>query len=69
MAMKLGRWVVEGFATLLHIVLLLPLLLLLQSWLNLDAHTGTHIDAPAHFLKGGSTVEDLDLDILIGERR
>jgi hypothetical protein len=64
--------VVEGFATLLHIVLLLPLLLLLlllQSWLNFDAHTGTHIDAPAHFLKGGSTVEDLDLDILIGERR
>ncbi|WIA23855.1 hypothetical protein OEZ85_013511 [Tetradesmus obliquus] len=38
-----------------------------QSWLNLDAHTGTHIDAPAHFLKGGSAIEDLDLDVLIGE--
>lgn len=37
-----------------------------QSWLNLDAHTGTHIDAPAHFLCGGSTIEQLDLDGLIG---
>jgi kynurenine formamidase len=37
-----------------------------QSWLNFDAHTGTHIDAPAHFLKGGSTIEDLDLNTLIG---
>ncbi|KAF6256864.1 hypothetical protein COO60DRAFT_62360 [Scenedesmus sp. NREL 46B-D3] len=38
-----------------------------QSWLNFDAHTGTHIDAPAHFLKGGSTIEDLDLGVLIGD--
>eukprot|EP00878_Enallax_costatus_P029391 GHUV01031866.1.p1 GENE.GHUV01031866.1~~GHUV01031866.1.p1 ORF type:complete len:239 (+),score=40.16 GHUV01031866.1:126-842(+) len=37
-----------------------------QSWLNLDAHTGTHADAPAHFLEGGGTVEQLDLEALIG---
>jgi hypothetical protein len=48
-------------------VYFLLVLLLLQSWLNFDAHTGTHIDAPAHFLKGGSTIEDLDLDTLVGK--
>lgn len=37
-----------------------------QSWLNLDAHAGTHVDAPAHFLEGGATIEQLDLDALIG---
>ncbi|KAF8060337.1 CYL3 [Scenedesmus sp. PABB004] len=37
-----------------------------QSWLNLDAHTGTHVDAPAHFLDGGATVEQLDLSALVG---
>jgi arylformamidase len=34
--------------------------------MTLSHHTGTHVDAPAHFLKHGSTVENLDLDILIG---
>jgi len=29
-------------------------------------HTGTHIDAPAHFLPGGQRVEDLDLEVLTG---
>ena len=31
-----------------------------------DTHTGTHIDAPSHFIAGGRTVDDLSLDILIG---
>ncbi len=34
--------------------------------LDISAHTGTHLDAPAHFIRGGSTVETLDLDLLIG---
>ncbi len=34
--------------------------------LDISAHTGTHLDAPAHFIRGGSTVETLDLDTLIG---
>jgi len=37
-----------------------------QSRLNLSAHTGTHIDAPLHFLKGAGGVETLPLDVLIG---
>jgi arylformamidase len=37
-----------------------------QSRLDLSAHTGTHIDAPVHFLPGGSGVDSLALEILIG---
>jgi arylformamidase len=36
------------------------------SQLNFGAHTGTHVDAPAHFLEGAAGVESLPLDILIG---
>ena len=36
------------------------------SELSLGAHTGTHIDAPAHFIAGGPGVESLDLQNLIG---
>jgi len=31
-----------------------------------DDHTGTHIDAPAHFTPGGLTIEQLPLDQLMG---
>ncbi len=34
--------------------------------LDISAHTGTHLDAPAHFIRGGATVESLALDALIG---
>lgn len=34
--------------------------------LDMGAHTGTHLDAPAHFIRGGATVESLDLETLIG---
>jgi arylformamidase len=37
------------------------------STLNFGAHTGTHVDAPAHFLQGAKKVEALALDVLIGE--
>ena len=31
-----------------------------------SVHIGTHVDAPRHFLKEGSTVEQLPLDVLTG---
>jgi len=30
-------------------------------------HTGTHIDAPDHFLAGGKSTEDIPLENLVGE--
>ena len=36
------------------------------SGLEISAHTGTHVDAPAHFLAGGAGVEALSLDSLVG---
>lgn len=35
--------------------------------IKFGAHTGTHVDAPAHFLEGGKRVESLSLEVLIGE--
>lgn len=37
------------------------------SMLNFGAHTGTHVDAPAHFIEGAAMVESLPLEVLIGE--
>jgi arylformamidase len=37
------------------------------SALSFGAHTGTHVDAPAHFIAGTKKVESLALDVLIGE--
>ena len=34
--------------------------------LTMCAHNGTHVDAPAHFLAGGATVETLDLSRCAG---
>lgn len=36
---------------------------------RIGAHTGTHIDAPAHFVDGGKTVDQIDLAALIGPAR
>lgn len=36
------------------------------SLLHFGAHSGTHVDAPAHFIEGGSKVEFLSLESLIG---
>ena len=36
------------------------------SHISMGAHTGTHLDAPAHFLSEGAMVEALSLDDLIG---
>jgi len=37
------------------------------SLLHMGAHSGTHVDAPAHFIEGGGRVESLALEALIGE--
>ena len=37
------------------------------SVVNFGAHTGTHVDAPAHFISGANKIENLPLDALIGE--
>lgn len=34
--------------------------------LYMSVHTGTHIDAPSHFIKGGATVDELSLERLMG---
>lgn len=37
------------------------------SYLGMAVHSGTHVDAPFHFLQSGKTVEQLLLEILIGK--
>lgn len=39
------------------------------SFLHFGAHTGTHVDAPAHFIEGASKIDSLPLDVLIGPAR
>lgn len=41
----------------------------LISDLHLSTHTGTHIDAPAHYLKTGGTIDTIPLDSLVGTCR
>ena len=36
------------------------------SQISMSCHTGTHVDAPDHFMNNGKTVENLSLDLLIG---
>jgi len=36
------------------------------SRLSLGAHTGTHVDAPVHFINGAAGVDTLALDVLVG---
>lgn len=36
------------------------------SMLHFGAHTGTHVDAPAHFIEGAGRVDALPLDVLVG---
>src|SRR5215472_14934898 len=39
------------------------------SRLTMGTHTGTHIDAPIHFLKGGAGAEEVPLENLVGPAR
>ncbi len=37
--------------------------------LSFGAHTGTHVDAPAHFIDGAMTVDQIPLNLLMGRAR
>jgi arylformamidase len=39
------------------------------SKLELSVHTGTHVDAPAHFIDGAPGIDALPLDVLVGPAR
>jgi arylformamidase len=39
------------------------------SFLRFGAHTGTHVDAPSHFIAGAGRVDAIPLDVLIGTAR
>lgn len=39
------------------------------SEVTLGTHTGTHVDAPSHFIAGASKLEDMGLDPLVGTAR
>lgn len=34
--------------------------------LTIGTHTGTHVDAPCHFIENGKSIEDIPLGVLIG---
>ena len=37
-----------------------------ESLLTMIAHTGTHVDAPSHFLQDGKTIDKVALDTFVG---
>jgi len=39
------------------------------SALSMSVHTGTHMDAPLHFLAGGRTMDKMPLEAIIGPAR
>src|SRR5581483_8872375 len=39
------------------------------SQLSFGTHIGTHVDPPAHFVRGGATLDQFPLDVLIGPAR
>jgi arylformamidase len=39
------------------------------SRLDFSSHTGTHVDAPLHFIAGGRPVDELPLEVLLGPCR
>jgi len=40
-----------------------------ESAVSLNVHTGTHIDAPAHFLENGNSIGSVDLNAFVGQCR
>lgn len=42
---------------------------LVLSSIKMSVHTGTHVDAPLHFLRGGAPIDQLPLHALVGEAR
>ncbi len=39
------------------------------SVMSIGSHTGTHIDAPAHFIQGGQTIDRILPSVLVGKAR
>src|SRR4051794_27283652 len=39
------------------------------SFLSMGAHTGTHMDAPLHFIRDGKSLDRLPLEAVIGPAR
>lgn len=37
--------------------------------MSTSSHTGTHVDAPFHFDKDGKTIEELDVNLYVGEAK
>ena len=42
---------------------------LVLSHIDLGVHTGTHMDAPLHFVPGGPTIDTIPLDATVGDAR
>lgn len=40
-----------------------------ETRIHMDAHTGTHIDAPLHMLEQGETIESVHIEQLVGDCR
>lgn len=39
------------------------------SFVHFGAHTGTHVDAPAHFIEGAAKIDSLPMESLVGPAR
>jgi putative N-acetylmannosamine-6-phosphate epimerase len=37
-----------------------------MSTIAMSSHFGTHLDAPFHFVKNGKTIDEIDVDLLVG---
>lgn len=40
-----------------------------ETKITLSSHTGTHVDAPSHFLRDGKTIDEIALERLYGEAK
>jgi arylformamidase len=40
-----------------------------MSRIEMDSHDGTHIDSPLHFIKGGTSIDEMPINIAIGPAR
>jgi arylformamidase len=41
----------------------------MNSWINMGVHTGTHMDAPLHFIANGKSIDLLPFDVTVGPAR
>lgn len=63
---KLPKWPGSvGYSVTKHLVM--PDAVNNLSSIQMDCHLGTHLDAPSHFVHLGKSVEELDLEVLLGD--